>query len=148
MNGVEWMRYTSSIQWINFTTFTLNAVNEWFIDYISLTSLHFASLRSLIIQFHTIPFINGMKWIDSLNSLPLPSFRLIRLHCASLSWFHSVYTSLLQFMLRCPFHFMLIPLTAQFAFVQFACCHSITLHQFHSFTSLHTFNWFQLPLHY
>ena len=68
-------RYTPSIQWINFTTFTLNAVNEWWIDYISLTSFH-PSLR----VFHSIHF---MKWNEITRcALLSASFSHFGIHAA------------------------------------------------------------------
>lgn len=79
---LNWMNHfvlTSSIQWINFTTFTLNAVNEWFIDYISLTSLHFGKSTHSI-RIHTAQAkrseLLGLYWVIAFIVVSLYRFTL------------------------------------------------------------------------
>ena len=102
-------RYTPSIQWINFTTFTLNAVNEWWIDYISLTSLH--SANQLIQSAFTPHKRSGVNCWDCIEWLPSLSFRYIAslsllsrsipfaIHASStyITFMHFVFHSLLPF---------------------------------------------------
>ena len=104
--------HTSSIQWINFTTFTLNAVNEWFIDYISLTSLHFGKSTHSI-RIHTAQAkrseLLGLYWVIAFIVVSLYRFTLVRflqLYQLNSSFTHSFVHSLpflcfhLQFILH------------------------------------------------
>ena len=91
---------TSSIQWINFTTFTFNAVNEWFIDYISLTSLHFGKSTHSI-RIHTAQAkrseLLGLYWVIAFIVVSLYRFTLVRflqLYQLNSSFTHSFVHSL------------------------------------------------------
>ena len=107
-NGLISLAPAPSIQWINFTTFTLNAVNEWFIDYISLTSLHFGKSTHSI-RIHTAQAkrseLLGLYWVIAFIVVSLYRFTLVRF----LQFVH--YTHFIEFILHSFFRsFPSIPL--------------------------------------
>ena len=153
---MEWTVYTPSIQWINFTTFTLNAVNEWWIDYISLTSFH-PSLR----VFHSIHF---MKWNEITRCAGrFPFVTLMVPFGPCFSSFNSVnFTEFntfavsyrLQLIQRAPFASVILPsLRLAFCLIQpfrHSCCVAPSFHQLHFVNWMHEV-WIMVPdesLHY